>query len=119
PVLSAMDTLALSGCLGGALILSPLSADGHPWPVRALAQAGLTAQPLDPMPCESLFAAERQLIRDALVSAGLAAMMEWFPPLAVVHVTVDEDAAVSDGDIEADSSDPWAGARAWWYPLKH
>ncbi|HEV8311983.1 MAG TPA: hypothetical protein VGQ23_02870 [Burkholderiaceae bacterium] len=109
PVLGAMDTLALSASLDGAMVLSLLPDDGvgDPWPVQALARAGLQAQRLEPMPERTLFAAERQLLRDALVSAGLAAMAESLPRLAVVHAVVDDDASPQ--------GDPWDGARAWWY----
>jgi len=109
PVLGAMDTLALSASLGGAMVLSLLPDDGvgDPWPVQALTRAGLHAQRLDPMPEHTLFAAERQWVRDALASAGLAVVAELLPRLAVVHAMVDDDASPQ--------GDPWEGARAWWY----
>ena len=113
PVLGALDTLALSASLGGAMVLSVLPGDGddaaHPWPVQALARAGLHAQHLDPVPAHMLFATERELVRDALVSAGLAALSERLPRLAVVHAVVDNDAQPA--------CDPWDGARAWWYTV--
>ena len=121
PVRCAMDAVALSACLGGALILSLLPERGHgdPWPVQALARANVKVIALDPIPSHTLFAAEYQLLRDALVSAGLAAVVERLPPLAVVHVTVDEGAACSDGvgGIESGRCDLWANAQATWYVL--
>ncbi|MEW6707811.1 MAG: hypothetical protein AB1430_23450 [Pseudomonadota bacterium] len=110
PVLGAMDTLALSASLDGAMVLSLLPDDsegGEPWPVQALARAGLQALRLEPMPEHTLFAAERQLVRDALVSAGLAAVTERMPRLAVVHAVVEPD--------PSPQGDPWERARAWWY----
>ncbi len=112
PVLGAMDTLALSASLDGAMVLSLVPNDdgAEPWPVQALVRAGLKPElitRLEPMPEHSLFAAERQLVRDALVSAGLAAVTERMPRLAVVHAVVDLD--------ESPQADPWDGARAWWY----
>lgn len=109
PVLGALDTLALSASLDGAMVLSllPEGGVGEPWPVQALARAGLQAQRLEPLPEHTLFAAERQLLREALVSAGLAALAERLPRLAVVHAVVDADASPQ--------GDPWNGARAWWY----
>jgi hypothetical protein len=119
PVQCAMDTLALSACLGGAVILSqqPEDGAGEPWPVQALMQAGLEAHPLAPMPVETLFAAERQLLRNALAGAGLAAMLECLGRLAVVHVTVDASALPPATNIDSSPADPWADARAWWYLL--
>ena len=109
PVLGAMDTLALSASLDGAMVLSlmPDDAGGDPWPVQALARAGLHATRLEPMPEQTLFATERHWVRDALVSAGLAAVTERLPRLAVVHAVVDDDASPQ--------GDPWEGAHAWWY----
>lgn len=115
PVSTALDTLALSACLDGALVLTPTQpaeAD-DPWPVRALARAGLHATRLDPIPADALFAAERQWVRDALVSAGLSTVALRLPPLAVVHVLADGPSAGA-GDGEA-TSDPWDEAQAWWY----
>jgi hypothetical protein len=109
PVLSAMDAVALSACLDGAMVLTlvPSDASGEPWPVQALARAGVQTQRLDPLPEHTLFATERQWVRDALVSAGLAAMAERLPRLAVVHAIANTEAGPQD--------DPWDGARAWWY----
>lgn len=126
PVANAMDTLALSACLGGAAILSQVQDGDDPWPVRALARAGLEATPLVPMPADTLFAAERQLLRGALAGAGLAPLVARLPRLAIVHVSVDDAAPSARRALDADPSaepdapdapDPWADARAWWYAL--
>ena len=116
PVANAMDALALSATLDGALILSEMPATGVPWPVQALAQAGLAANALVPMPADTVFAAERQLLRSVLASAGLAALLARLPPLAVVHVATSADAAPA-GAHDGCPADPWAGAGAWWYAL--
>jgi hypothetical protein len=121
PVLGAMDTLALSATLGGALVLSmiPSASDSIPWPVQAMTLAGLKSLRLDPVPIDSLFASERQWVRDALVSAGLAAVAERLPRLVVVHIMVDANVPQSPGQESADSVplDPWAAAQGWWYLL--
>jgi hypothetical protein len=119
PMMAGLDTAALSASLDGALVLSPASPSGGvaPWPVQALARAGLRACQLDPMPADTLFAAERQLVREALACAGLATLAEQLPPLAVIHVlahTLAPSQALADGDT---APDPWAGAQAWWYPV--
>ena len=116
PVSTALDTLALSACLDGALVLTPtLPTDdaADPWPVRALARAGLAATRLDPIPADALFATERQWVRDALVSAGLSTVALRLPPLAVVHVLA--DGARTAGDDGEALDDPWDEAQAWWY----
>lgn len=117
PVANAMDALALSATLDGALILSEMPASSVPWPVQALALAGLEATALAPMPADTVFAAERQLLRSMLAGAGLAAMLARLPRLAVVHVATSAEAALSDVDDGAAPADPWAGADAWWYSL--
>jgi hypothetical protein len=117
---NALDTLALSACLEGATVLTQMPGDGDPWPVRALMLARVPVQSLTPMPADTLFAAERQLLRGALAGAGLAALTARLPKLAVVHVSVEDDAigAAGDGDDEAlTAHDPWTQASAWWYPL--
>ncbi|HEX6704956.1 MAG TPA: hypothetical protein VF169_09370 [Albitalea sp.] len=120
PVIGALDTLALSACLDGALVLSHCTAAAHPWPAQALGRAGLAAIELDPMPADTLFATERALVRDAMASAGLAPLAESLPRLAVLHVALDPHVADLDlpasGDDDAlRDTDPWAGAQAWWY----
>lgn len=111
PVLGALDALALSACLDGALVLSLLPGRAHelPWPVQTLARAGLRPQQLEPMPPHTLFATEREFLREALVCAGLAALSERLPPLAAVHVLVEDEGHAA--------GDPWDGARAWWYAI--
>ena len=121
PRLSAMDTLALSATLDGALVLSvtPLSQAQDPWPVQAMTLAGLNALRLEPMSQDTLFAAERLWVRDALVSAGLAALAERLPQLAVLHVMVNVNTPPLPpaGLADAQLPDPWASAQGWWYPL--
>jgi hypothetical protein len=106
-----MDAVALSACLEGALLLSERTAggDGDPWPVQALARACVPTHRLDPPPEHTLFRVERDLVRDALVSAGLVTLAQCLPPLAAVHVIVDTTADAQ--------RNPWETARAWWYPL--
>lgn len=118
PVSSACDALALSAALEGALILSPCPRDAAaPWPVQALQRLRLPVEPAHEghgahEGRASLFAAERQLVRQSLAAAGLAALLQPLPPLAVVHVLVAPHADAASGD---DGTDPWAQARAWWY----
>jgi len=119
PVAGALDTLILSATLGGAIVLSQDAGMSNvdPWPVQALARIGVNATCLQPLPAESLFAAERALLRDALAAAGLAPVLEELPPLIVLHVVAadgDGNAATTSND-DAIALDPWAGARAWWY----
>lgn len=115
PVRSAMDTVALSACLQGALVLSemPEGDAPAPWPVQALQRAHLPADRLEPLQGSTLFHAERELVRESLVAAGLAAIAQRLPAMAAVHVIVDESSAGGD---EA-GADPWRGAHAWWYVL--
>lgn len=117
----ATDALALSAALEGALVLCAAPADALPPPVQAAVQLGLPVVATDELPAHSLFAAERQFLRGALASAGLAVMVQALPPLAAVHVWIDDDArglpplaAEAIGDAPPD---PWAGARVWWYRL--
>jgi hypothetical protein len=114
PVAGAFDTLALSAALEGALILSQRPAgDAAPWPVQALQRLQL---PVDQLRDDSasLFAAERQVVRQALAAAGLAALLEPLPPLAVVHALLTAGPA-SDTASADDEPDPWARVRACWY----
>jgi hypothetical protein len=117
PVANAMDALALSATLDGALILGEMPATGAPWPVQALAQAGLEACALAPMPADTVFAAERQLLRSLLAGAGLAALLARLPRLAVIHVVTGEEATHGHAAGDPGPADPWVGARAWWYEL--
>jgi hypothetical protein len=106
PVAGAIDALALSAALEGALILSQRPHDGElPGPVRALQRLGLRAERLAP-DAAGLFAAEREVVRHALAAAGLAALLQPLPPLAVVHAGV----PAADGE-----GDPWTQSQAWWY----
>lgn len=120
PVVSALDTLALSACLDGAPVLSPcpMQADGEPWGVQALRRSKVNATPLEPLPNDSLFASERTLVREALARAGLAVWAERLPRLAVLHVWA--EAPQGDALLSLDSdaaTDPWDSAQAWWYYL--
>jgi hypothetical protein len=144
PLACAADALALSATLGGAVILTLHSgaglpggaggrpADIEPWPVQALSRLRLPVErlPLADVAGRSLFAAERELVRLALASAGLAPLVQVLGPLAVVHVLVipggsDDAAAEAEVDTGADDDadtvvrhgppDPWRQARAWWY----
>ncbi|HWP20747.1 MAG TPA: hypothetical protein VNO84_16580 [Burkholderiaceae bacterium] len=116
PVRGAMDTLSLSACLDGALVLTecPRGTPDTPWPVQALDRAGVPVDRLDPPSDDTLFAVERRLVRDALVTAGLVALAQRLPSLAAVHVLVD---ATGASDAAQEGTDPWSGARAWWYAL--
>lgn len=112
----AVDALTLSAALEGALILSQRpNTDGLPWAVQALVRLGL---PFEEVAADSddLFAVERQLVRQSLASVGLSALLQALPPLAVVHVLVSTRTAGDIGSAD-DAADPWARARAWWYPL--
>ncbi|WP_137896600.1 hypothetical protein [Ramlibacter sp. 2FC] len=112
PLAGALDALALSATLEGALILCPLPVGGAaPGPVQALARLGLAAESVDG-DAASLFAAERVLVREALAGAGLAALLQPLGRLAAVHVLALPGEAAGD-----ESADPWLHARAWWYPV--
>lgn len=121
PLQIAMDTLALSATLGGALVLSAVPAAGErvPWPVQAMMLAGLEAARLDALPVDTLFSNERLWLRDALASVGLAVLAERLPHLAVVHVMADGNVSAPQRDPLSDTRqrDPWAAAQGWWYLL--
>jgi hypothetical protein len=111
PVAAALDAVALSATMGGALILCALtSQEGLPWPVQAVSLAGVESQKLEPANDGSLFHTEREWVRDILVTAGLAVVAQRLPTLAVMHVLTDSHC----GDAP---DDPWANAHAWWYVL--
>jgi hypothetical protein len=115
-VSGAVDALTLSAALDGALILSQRpSADELPWAVQALERLGLAFEEVA-TERDGLFAVERQLVRQSLASVGLSALLQTLPPLAVVHVLVSARSASDTGSAD-DDADPWARARAWWYPL--
>lgn len=112
PLAGALDALALSATLEGALILCPLPAGGGaPAPVQALLRLGLAAERVED-DAASLFTAERVYVREALAGAGLAALLQILGRLAAVHVLALPDAASGD-----EATDPWSHARAWWYPV--
>jgi hypothetical protein len=114
PVAGALDTLALSAALEGALILSPCpTGDAAPWPVQASQRLHLSIEQISEA-STGLFATERQVVRQALAAAGLAALLQPLPPLAVVHVLVTPRAGTDDASAD-EAEDPWAQARAWWY----
>lgn len=128
PLQASLDTLALSAALDAAVVLTARVRDEEPWPVRALHRLDLDTALLDPVPPDSLFAAERALLRDALAAAGLASMAQRLPRLAVVHMmTADAgslpqpdaaggvDGEGATGEPARAAVDPWRDARAWWY----
>lgn len=125
PVAGALDALALSAALDGAMVLTAGAGPQRPaWAVLAAERAGLATQGRDELPEDSLFDAEQALVREALARAGLApllhrlgqAPLHW--QLAVLHVHVDPPAAdPSDMDDTLALPDPWEQARGWWYPL--
>jgi hypothetical protein len=115
-VTSAVDALTLSAALDGALILSQQpSAEDMPWAVQALCRLGLPFEQA-PAGTDSLFVIERQVVRQALAAAGLAALLQPLPPLAVVHVLVCAPTPLDTGSAD-ERADPWSQARAWWYRL--
>jgi hypothetical protein len=111
-LMAGLDAASLSATLAGAMLLGPAGHAAGPWPVQALLQTGIAAQRLDPLPAESIFSAERTMLRQSLASAGLAVLIECLPPLAVLHVQID-----ASGEPATADGDPWAAARAWWYRL--
>lgn len=121
PLQASLDTLALSAALDAAVVLTARSDDEAPWPVQALSQAGIVATWFDPVPPESLFAAERARLRDALAAAGLACLAQRLPPLAIVHVMANgRTASPTSATLHAEGRevpDAWSGAQAWWYAL--
>ncbi|MGY8525621.1 hypothetical protein [Paracidovorax citrulli] len=124
PMSLSLDTLALSATLDAAIVLTAQPDEAPPWPVRALQRCGIDVQHLDPLPADSLFGAERSLVRDALAAAGLAGMMQRLPPLAALHVIAEAPAdaallAAPRAPVRAAdaTADPWARATAWWYPV--
>lgn len=109
-----LDALALSATLDGALVLCEAGSDHEPGPVQAARAVALHTQRLEPLPADSLFSAERTLVRQSLAHAGLAALLEDELRLAALHVlSRANDAATA----QADTIDPWAGARVWWYAV--
>lgn len=107
---AAVDAIALSAALGGALVLcSAREPDAAPVAVEVLAAAEVS--PSECLPGDSsLLGAERGIVREAIAAAGLAAMLHDVPTLAALRARV----AFRD---ERDAIDPWDGARAFWYRL--
>lgn len=107
---AALDAIVLSATLDGALVLCEAEPERQvePHPVSAARSAELEVHRLEPMPADSLFSAERQLLRQSLAQAGLAALLEDRLRLAAVHVLPPDD---------ADADQPWRGARVWWYAV--
>ena len=81
--------------------------------MQASQRLGLSIEQIDEE-STGLFAAERHVVRHALATAGLAALLQPLPPLAVVHVLVTPRASADEGSAD-EADDPWAQARAWWY----
>lgn len=109
---AALDGLALSAALDGALLLCPWPAGTEaPVPVQALARAGVPAEAATAN--EDLFAAERQWVRQQLAAAGLVPMLSSVGRLCAVHALAPPGGCGAAGDAE----DPWAAAAAWWYAL--
>lgn len=128
PMQAALDALALSATLSGALVLTAQAGSGAPWPVDALNRVGIPVKHLDPPP-NSLFAAERILLRDSLVAAGLASLVQYVPRLVALHVMAGAPAfalsAAGGGSIaeygsacradQDQAADPWRCGEGWWY----
>ena len=118
PIIAAMDAVALSATMGGALILCTLVEGGEPWSVQALSLAGVKVQRLEPEHGDSLFHTEREWVRDILVTAGLAVIAQRLPSLAVMHVLTDSVRFTRSDEESTDvPADPWESAQAWWYVL--
>lgn len=114
PVHGALDALALSASLDGALILSRQPEVGLAWPLQALARLDLGDRCHELAPDGSLFEAERQCVRQALANAGLAAPLQALAPLVVVHVLGGADPVWNASGDELPLN-PWSQAQAWWY----
>ena len=126
PVLGAIDALALSACLDGAVILTARTSrasEDEPPPVSGLRRAGLAplraiSEAVPDGGPQGLFEVERRWLRQALVGAGLVTLLQDLPPLNVVHVRASDGAEPAPFDEPGSSDeDPWQGARAWWYCL--
>lgn len=113
PVLGALDALALSATLDGALILSRQPEVGGAWPLQALQRLDLGGRCRELAGDGGLFEAERQCVRLSLAQAGLAAPLQALAPLVVVHVLA-ESSPEWEGE-EAEPRNPWSQAQAWWY----
>ncbi|WP_244851530.1 hypothetical protein [Caballeronia sp. SL2Y3] len=124
PGTASIDTLPLSAALDAAMILTARGAlngdEGEPTLVSRLRELDILVEQADSASPDSLFAAERALLREALAQAGLTGLCQRLPRLAVVHVTAERWNASSADENRSDdarSSDAWSEARAWWYPV--
>jgi hypothetical protein len=113
---AALDALALSAALDGALLLcaqASASTDGLPWPLQAAGRVGLAVERVSPER-QALWTAERDFVRQAVAGAGLAPMaLACLPALWVVHaVVLDDEPHATDGAPE-----PWRDARISGYAL--
>ena len=110
PARAAIDALAMSATLEGAVVLCEAAPQTRlePHPVAAARAARLGTRHLEPMPADSLFSAERQLLRQSLAQAGLAGVLEDRLRLAAVHV---------QAPAETEGADPWQGTRVAWYTV--
>jgi hypothetical protein len=114
---ASLDALALSATLDGALVLCRAESGSEPGPVLAARSAELRTTLLEPMPADSLFNAERMVVRQALASAGLAPLLEDRTQLAAVHVALPSAEGAAADDAASGSQAVWTGARVWWYPV--
>jgi hypothetical protein len=111
-----LDALALAVALDDALVLSARGqreSDAAPWLARAAQRIDIAVDCIDPER-HPLLCAERQVVRQALASAGLAPLLTHSLPLAVLHV-LPADTAMHPSDAEL--ADPFNQATVWWYPL--
>jgi hypothetical protein len=124
PAGASIDTLPLSAALDAAIILT--AHDGRAQPatepalVRMLRQLRISVDAADNAASESLFGAERSLMRETLAQAGAAVLCQDLPRLAIVHVMTERWHPVAEYASRADdfpTSDTWSQARAWWYVL--
>jgi hypothetical protein len=116
PMHAALDAVALSAALEGALILCAMpSGAARPGPAQAAQALGLPVEERALADETTLYAAERLVLRQSLASAGLAPLLASLPPLAVVHALILPDTGTEDGALAA--GDPWSRACVHWYPL--
>lgn len=117
PLHSALDAVALSAALEGALLLCPVTPSGaaRPGPIQALASLDIAVCDSPLARDASLYPTERLVVRQALAAAGLAPLLDLLLPLAVVHALVLPDTGTEDAAVSA--GDPWARACVNWYLL--
>jgi|APAra7269097289_1048552.scaffolds.fasta_scaffold00037_23 hypothetical protein len=115
--LAVRDSIALAATLGGALLLTalPLGDNARPM-ICSLLEGELDIRPVPQD--DQLMAIERQYLRELLVHAGAAGLLWDKLRLAVIRVAAPaaEEAILPD-DAQTGTPSPWAGARAYWYPL--